>query len=278
MLPITKSTPKEMLAIGRKPVIQFAVEEIVASGIREIVLVTAPGKTTIEEYFQRDPRLEGFLNERGHDSLASLVSALSQLADIRVVHQEQPLGLGHAVSCARRELNSEAFALVLPDAFIISTYPCLRQLLDCYQSMPGAYVASREVEPEEFSRFGILKIAENINPIASPRRLRVHGLVEKPPPDVAPSRFGVFGRYLFEDAIFEYIEKENHGTRREIEITDAMSRYCSDLPMYAVCFEGEHYDVGNELGLLEASVSIGLRSPEMGEEFRRFLTSTLQSS
>jgi UTP--glucose-1-phosphate uridylyltransferase len=275
MLPITKALPKEMLPIGKAPLIQFAIEEIAASGIREIVLIVAPGKDTIQKYFERDTDLENVLEQRGRHKDSQLIRSLSQGAEIRVVYQDQPLGLGHAITCARQAIGNEPFALLLPDAFIASERPCIRQLIDCYETTPGSYIATREVEPEDFSRFGILEVSVADNCPSNSRCLRVNGLVEKPTPEVAPSRYGVFGRYLLEPAIFDYIDSIRPLPGQEIQLTEALGRFCHDFPMYAVRFDGDHFDVGNELGLLEASVRMGLRSADVGEEFRRYLLSIL---
>ena len=273
MLPITKAMPKEMLPIGKVPLIQYAIEEIAASGIREIILIVAPGKNTIQEYFERDARLENILERKGRHKDAQLIRNLSQGVEIKVVCQDQPLGLGHAVTCAREAIGNEPFALVLPDAFITNERPCIRQLIDCYEVIPGSYIATREVEPADFSRFGILKVSAVDDSPYDGRYLRVQGLVEKPTPEAAPSRYGVFGRYLLDPAIFEYIDGIKPLPGQEIQLTEALARYCLDFPMYAVCFEGAHFDVGNELGLLEASVRMGLENPDVSDEFRRYLLS-----
>lgn len=278
MLPITKATPKELLPIGRKPLIQYAIEEIVASGIREIILVTAPGRNQIQGYFQKDAVLESLLEKRGRHDEAEMIRSLSQSADIQVAQQDQPLGLGHAVSCARQQVGDEPFALVLPDAFIVARRPCLRQLLDRYELTAGSYIATREVEPFEFARFGILDVSAVDRSKDNLLRQRVHGLVEKPAPEVAPSRFGVFGRYLLEPKIFDYIASAGPELGHEIQLTDALAAYCRDFPVFAVCFEGEHFDVGNELGLLQASVRMGLNNPAIGEEFRTSLREMISAT
>jgi len=278
MLPITKAMPKEMLPIGKVPLIQYAIEEIAASGISEIILIAAPGKSTIQEYFERDKRLEKVLEQKGRYKDAELIRSLSKNTVIKVVHQEHPLGLGHAVNCARQAVGNEPFALVLPDAFIASQRPCIRQLLDCYQVMRGSYIAAREVEPAEYSRFGILKVSDVAEFPQNVRCLQVHGLVEKPTPEAAPSRYGVFGRYLLEPAIFDYIDNIKPLPGQEIQLTEALSRYCHDFPTYAACFEGDHFDVGNELGLLQASVRMGLKSAGVGDEFRKYLLSMLATT
>jgi len=271
MLPITKAMPKEMLPIGKVPLIQYAIEEIASSGIREIILIVAPGKNTVQEYFERDTLLENFLEHKGRYQDAELIRSLSRGTEISIVQQDQPLGLGHAITCAREVIGNEPFAVILPDAFIASQRPCIRQLIDCYEVTPGSYIATREVEPAEYSRFGILKVSAVDDFPYHTGCFRVNGLVEKPTPASAPSRYGVFGRYLLEPAIFDYIDSTQSQLGHEIQLTDALDMFCHAFPVYAVCFEGEHFDVGNELGLLEASVKMGLESREIGNEFRRFL-------
>jgi len=277
MLPFTKTMPKEMLPIGSKPLIQYAVEEAVASGIQEIVLVAPPGNTTIQEYFARNLSLESLLEKRGRHQEAESIRWLSRLADIRFAYQDQPLGLGHAVGCARQAVGDEPFALILPDALIVSSRPCVRQLIDCYELFPGSYVATREVEAGELGRFGILDLSPLHYPAMNGRLYRVRGMVEKPSVEAAPSRFGVFGRYLFEPEIFDYIGRVPPDASGEIQITNAMAMYCLDFPLYGACFEGDHYDSGNKLEFLQASVRIGLDDPERSGEFRKFLISVLSA-
>ena len=158
------------------------------------------------------------------------------MAHLRTVCQDQPNGLGHAVTCVRQMVGNEPFAMILPDALIISSSPCLRQLIDCYQEFPGSYVATREVDVEEFGRFGILKVSLVAGAPWDGRLHRVEGLVEKPAPEAAPSRFGIFGRYLFEPRIFEYLDHTLPDQNGEIQITDAMALYCREHPLYAFCF------------------------------------------
>lgn len=273
LLPFTKVVPKEMLPIGNKPLIQYAVEEAVSSGISEVILVTAPERLTIERHFSRDLPLERFLEQRGRKSDLEMVRSLAGISHVRTVCQDQPNGLGHAVRCVRQTVGDEPFAMILPDALIISSPPCLRQLIDCYQEFPGSYVATREVDVEEFGRFGILKVSPAAGAPRGGRLYRVEGLVEKPSPAAAPSRFGIFGRYLFEPRIFECLDHTPPDHNGEIQITDALALYCREYPLYAFCFEGAHYDVGNKLGFLQASVSVALTDHEIAGAFRRFLAS-----
>jgi UTP--glucose-1-phosphate uridylyltransferase len=273
LLPFTKVVPKEMLPIGNKPLIQHAVEEAVSSGISEVILVTAPGRLTTERHFSRDLPLERILERRGRKSDLELVRSLAGIAHIRTVCQDQPKGLGHAVGCVRRIVGNEPFAMILPDALIVSSAPCLRQLIDCYQEFPGSYVATREVDEEEFGRFGILKVSTVAGSSWGGRLQRVEGLVEKPAPAVAPSRFGIFGRYLFDPWIFECLDRTAPDHNGETQITDALALYCRKHPLYAFGFEGAHFDVGNKLGFLQAAVSAALTDHEIAVPFRRFLAS-----
>jgi UTP--glucose-1-phosphate uridylyltransferase len=272
LLPFTKAIPKEMLPVGNKPLIQHAVEEAVSSGIEEIILVAAPGRDNIiNKYFCRDLSLENRLEQRGRHGDAERIRSLSCGAKIRIVYQDEPLGLGHAVGCARELVGGEPFALILPDALILGGRSCLRQLIGCYQRLAGSYVATREVGTGDLSRFGILQVSPVDDPQWRAILYRVTGLVEKPAPGSAPSRFGIFGRYLLEPEIFGYLERVTPDENNEIQITDALALYCRDSPLYAFCFEGDHYDAGNKLGFLQSSVAVGLSDPETGEEFRRFL-------
>lgn len=271
LLPMTKAVPKEMLPVGTKPLIQFAVEEAVSSGIEEIIFVVAPGRRTIEEYFRRDLSLETMLEQHGRREEAERIRSLSCCATFRIVQQDQPLGLGHAVGCARSLLGGEPFAMILPDALILACQPCLRQLMNSYERFRGSYIATRKVGVGDLCRFGILKIVPVDDSQSEGILYLVKGLVEKPAPESAPSHFGVFGRYLFEPEIFDCLEQVRPDRNNEIQITDALALYCRNFLLYAFCFEGDHYDAGNKLGLLEASVAVGLRDPEIGDGCRRFL-------
>jgi UTP--glucose-1-phosphate uridylyltransferase len=273
LLPLTKAVPKEMLPIGNKPLIQHAVEEAASSGISEIILVTSPDKGAIERHFGRDLPLEHFLKQRGRNSDLEMVRSLSGIAHMTTVCQERPNGLGHALSCTRQLVGDEPFAVILPDALIINSRPCLRQLIDCYQDFPGSYIATREVDTEEVDRFGILKLSPVNGTPWDGCLHRVEGLVEKPTHAAAPSQFGIFGRYLLEPRIFEFLDRTLPDQNGEIQLTDALALYRREYPLYAFRFEGAHYDVGDKLGFLQASVDIALLDGEISGSFRKFLAS-----
>ena len=273
LLPFTKSVPKEMLPISNKPLIQHAVEEAVQSGIEEIILVTSPGRTIAEQYFQRDVPLERMLESRGHGSEAKVVRDLSRLAAIRTVFQEQPRGLGDAIASARVAVGREPFGVILPDALMVAPRPCLGQLMAWYEKSPGCYVATREITIEECCRFGVLEFDRSSDLLPNNSPVRVTGIVEKPTPQAAPSRYGIYGRYLLEADIFDYFDRVTPDRNGEIQLSDALGLYSRDHPVYAVRFDGSHYDVGNRLGILQASVEMGLNDPEVGTAFREFLSS-----
>jgi UTP--glucose-1-phosphate uridylyltransferase len=272
LLPLTKTVQKEMLPVGNKPLVQHAVEEAARSGIEEIILVVAPGKDTAESYFRPDADLVRILEQRGQSAAANAVRDLTKLPAVRSVIQDQPRGLGHAIACAREAVGSEPFGVILPDALMIAQRPVLGQLIAAYDAAPACYVATREIPPEECPRFGVLQFAP-----ASNGHLRVSGVVEKPQPEAAPSNYGIFGRYLFEPVIFDYLGNLAPGRGGEVQLSDAISLYSHEHPVYAVCFEGTHYDVGNPLGWLEASVAIGLDDPDIGPSFRRFIASLMRN-
>ena len=278
MLPFTKAVPKEMLPIGNKPLIQHAVEEVIASGIKEVILVAPPGKSIIREHFSRNRSLEATLQQRGRKSDAEAIRSLSELAEIRIACQEKPLGLGHAVACARELVNGEPFALILPDAFIVAERPCLAQLMECYEQLPASYIATREVLAEEVSRFGMIEVSPVEQGQWPGRLYQVSGLVEKPAPAATPSRFGIFGRYLLEPEIFECLERAAPDRNHELQLSDALAIYCREFPLYAFCFEGDHYDVGDRLGFLQACFKIGLSDPAVSRTFRCFCHSALSET
>jgi UTP--glucose-1-phosphate uridylyltransferase len=270
MLPITKVVPKEMLPVVSKPLIQYAVEEVAASGIKEIILVTR-GRTLAEDYFSNDVRFEELLPE--HNRPAELESLRRLCGSLRIsaVRQDRPLGLGDALRCARAEIGAEPFALVLPDALIQASRPALGQMLAAYQQWPGSYIATQSVNHRDTVRFGMLEVAEVDHAQFSTSLFRVLNVVEKPQPDEAPSAYGVFGRYLLDPAIFEYFDRRNPDHDTEREFADALAALCQRGLVYALRFEGRHFDAGDRLGYLEAVVEFSLADPDIGEEVRRYL-------
>ena len=269
-LPVTRSIPKEMIPLLSKPLIQYVVAEAVASGIREIIFITANGKHAIEDYFKRDLELEQFLESKGESELLAEMRALPDLADFFYVMQEEPLGLGHAVLTAREMVGDEPFAVILPDDIINASVPALKQMLAVYQEYEASVIAVEKIAPQDSVKYGV------INPeIVSPGTHRINGLVEKPSPAEAPSNLGVVGRYILTPEIFAAIEATPPGKIKEIQLTDALQRLLALQPMYALEFEGTRYDTGTPLGLLEANVALALKNPALAQELRAYLKDLL---
>lgn len=271
MLPVTKVLPKEMMPIGNKPLIQYAVEEAAASGIEEVVLVTAARKSVLECYFRRDAALERILEERGQDHELQCLRALSSLVRILTVHQPAPRGLGDALLCARSALGDEPFALILPDAIVDAPQPVIAQLMAAFRHRPGAYIATRSVAPRDVSRFGMLAVAPLVDNSRSDGVLRVLSVVEKPNPEDAPSHYGVFGRYLLTPEIFDFLDSAEPDENGEIQLSAALALYCRKKPVYALCFEGRHYDAGSRFGYIQAALEFALKDPELGAAVRNCL-------
>ncbi|HSC78089.1 MAG TPA: UTP--glucose-1-phosphate uridylyltransferase GalU [Candidatus Acidoferrales bacterium] len=265
-LPATKSQPKEMLTLVDRPLIQYAVEEAAASGIDEIILVTGPGKDAIEDHFDSNPELERELMARGKRAEARAVRAVSQLANVVSVRQKKPLGLGHAIGCARELVGDEPFAVLLPDEIIDARVPCTQQLLAVHAQRGGCVVATQRVRRAEISSYGVMKIER-----LERRLFRVRGLVEKPTPRRAPSTYAVVGRYVLEPEIFDLIARTKPGRGGEIQLTDALARYAAEKPMYAVAFDGERFDAGNKAGFLAATLYFAGKHPELRRVLRRYL-------
>ena len=265
-LPVTKVVPKEALPLIDRPVIQFAVEEAVAAGITEIILVTSHGKRAIEDYFDRSFELERFLEQRGEVDRLQEARALSQMAHISSVRQHEQLGLGHAVLTARALVGEEPFAVFLPDDIIDSPVPAIKQLLDVYEQHGASVLAVDRVADEEVSRWGII----DGEPVG-PRTFRVKGLVEKPTQGEAPSNLAVIGRYVLTPEVFDKLEQVGAGAIGEIQLTDGINRLLASHPVYAYEYDGVRHDGGTPLGLLKASVQVGLQRADTGPELRRWL-------
>ncbi len=276
MLPITKVLPKALMPIGNKPLIQYAVEEAAASGIDEVVLVTSPQKTMLEDYFRRDLTLERRLQERGREDAARLLRALSSLLHVAVVQQAEPRGLGDALLCARSALGNEPFALILPDAIIDAPQPVVAQLIAAFHRRPGSYIATRTVEPHDYARFGMLAVAP-VEEAADPGgALQILSIVEKPSPENAPSNYGVFGRYLLTPEVFDDLEPLMPDKDGEIHLTEALSRHCRRNTLYALPFEGQHYDAGDPVGYLQAILHFALKDPETDLMLRSHMRAILE--
>lgn len=271
LLPATKVVPKEMMPIGGRPLIQFAVEEAAASGLETVIFVVTPNNSLLAEYFQRDRRLENTLLQRGRNQDAEQVRRLSQLAEVRTVCQDSPLGLADAVRAARPLIHDEPFAVILPDALIDSAVPCTLQLMDCYAKHLGCVVASQAVDSSEVDRFGILEISPIHDSRNGGRTMRVNSLVERPRPGSVSSHHGIFGRYILEPEIFDSIERTVPGLNGELQLTDALMLHIAKAPVYAHEFAGTHYDAGSKLGFLEATIAYALKDPEIGPILRKRL-------
>ena len=267
-LPATKVIPKELLPIVGKPLIQYAVEESVASGMDTVILVIGRGKNLLAEHFQRNIYLEHTLLQRGKSEDATLVRRLSEMAKIHTVWQESPLGLADAVRSARSLVGDEPFAVILPDALIDSSVPCIRQLAACYEKHPGCVIATRAVERDEVGRFGILDVLPIPDPCCGGRTLRVISLTERPRPGTVVSRFGIFGRYILTPEIFPCIERTLPGFNGEMQLTDSLLLCSSQVPTFGYRFEGQHYDAGSKTGFLQATLAYALKDPELAGVLR----------
>jgi UTP--glucose-1-phosphate uridylyltransferase len=272
-LPATKAQPKEMLPVVDKPLIQYAVEECVASGITNIIIVTGRGKNAIEDHFDYAPELERALEEKGKKDEADRLRAISEMVHFSYIRQKEPLGLGHAVLTARELVGDEPFAVLLGDVIIDGAVPATRQLVEVFEATGAAAIAVQEVPRAQTRLYGIVDaVAENRAPWGD-RLLRVRDLVEKPAPDKAPSTLGVTGRYVLPPETFDHIERTTAGALGEIQLTDALRTLAADLGLYALVIEGTPYDAGDKLGFLKATVEFGLKNDEFGEAFRAYLKS-----
>jgi UTP--glucose-1-phosphate uridylyltransferase len=267
-LPVTKASPKEMLPLVDKPLIQYVVEEAVASGIDSVIIVTGRGKSAIEDHFDVSFELEALLRERGKEDDLRLVREITDMVRVSYVRQREALGLGHAILQARDLVGDEPFAVMLSDDIIDSKTPALKQLLDVYETYDAPVVATMIVEGEAISRFGALDGEEVADGV-----YRIKDMVEKPLLANAPSNLAIIGRYVLTPDIFAEIEGTKPGAVGEIQITDAMRALLKKRDFYAVRFEGTRYDAGDKLGFLIATVEFALKHSELAPEFRRYLKS-----
>lgn len=266
-LPATKASPKEMLPIVDKPLIQYAVEEAVAAGVRELIFVTGRGKRAIEDHFDQAVELEMALSRSGKSRLlAEVRSILPRGVSCVFVRQAEPLGLGHAVLCAQPAVGNEPFAVLLADDLIHAEVPALAQMERVYRETSQSVIAVAKVSKAEISRYGVVAI-----PARSKSPHVISGIVEKPTAAKAPSRLGVVGRYILTPGIFRELQKSGKGSGGEIQLTDAIARLQQRESVLALEFEGRRYDCGSKLGYLEANVELGMRHPEIGAAFRRYL-------
>ncbi|MGI9229779.1 MAG: UTP--glucose-1-phosphate uridylyltransferase [Gammaproteobacteria bacterium] len=267
-LPVTKITAKEMLNVVDKPVIQYAVQEAIDAGISEIVFVTAADKKSVEQHFADLPELEAQLLEKGKQDLYELIHAIvPQQVSIKAVIQEQPLGLGHAVLCARELIGEQPVAVILPDDLIINAGDnCLQQMLRQYQQLQCSVIATEEVPLQDTARYGIVEMQQGQQGYQ-----KMLSIVEKPTPEAAPSRHAVVGRYILSAGIWRELQQTSAGSGNEIQLTDAIAGLLQHEEIYLCDFAGRRYDCGSRLGLLQANVELGLTHPQLGAEFARYL-------
>jgi UTP--glucose-1-phosphate uridylyltransferase len=270
-LPATKAMPKEMLCVVDKPLIQYAVEECIASGIENIIFVTGRRKSAIEDHFDSQPELEQFLEERGRPAQAQMVREISGGLHFSYTRQSEALGLGHAVLTARELVGDEPFAVLLGDVIMDGPVPATRSLVEIYEKTGIGAIAVEEVSPEQVHLYGIISAAPAKNSPDGDRLLRVKDLVEKPKAADAPSNLGVTGRYVLPPEIFDYLENTKPGAGGEIQLTDGLRMLAQKEGLYAHVYHGKTYDAGDKLGFLKATVEIALRNPHLGEDFRKYL-------
>ncbi len=268
-LPATKAQPKEMLPLVDRPVIQYAVEEAVAAGIEQVIIVTSSQKRAIEDHFDLNYELEHLLEERGEIEMLRQIRHISDLAQIAYVRQKEQLGLGHAVLMAKELVGHEPFAVILSDDVVVGERPCIGQLIHAYHQTHGSVVAAMEVPREETRRYGVIGGA----PVEGHdgRLWKLDRVVEKPSPEDAPSNLAIIGRYVLTPKIFDKLEQTPRGSGGEIQLTDAIERLMEEQPVHAYAFEGTRYDAGTPMGWLKASVELTLARPDLGTEFAEYL-------
>ncbi|EDS78508.1 UTP-glucose-1-phosphate uridylyltransferase [Clostridium botulinum C str. Eklund] len=267
-LPATKAQPKEMLPIVDKPTIQYIIEEAVASGIEEILIITGRNKRAIEDHFDKSIELELQLENTNKTKLLEMVRGISNMVDIHYIRQKEPKGLGHAISCAKTFVGNEPFAVMLGDDVVDSEVPCLKQLINCYNEYKTSILGVQKVPNENVCKYGIV---DGIH--IEDRVYKVKGLVEKPSIEEAPSDIAILGRYIITPDIFDILENTPPGKGGEIQLTDALGILIKNQAMYSYCFEGRRYDVGDKLGFLQATVEFALKRDDIKEPFLKYLKS-----
>ena len=272
-LPATKAQPKEMLPLVDKPIIQYAVEEAVAAGIEQVIIVTSSQKRAIEDHFDTSYELEHLLEEKGDIEMLRQIRHISDLAQVTYVRQKEQLGLGHAVLVAKEVVGHEPFAVILSDDVVVGDRPCIGQLIHAYDQTHASIVAVMEVPREDTQRYGVIAGEEVEGALNHGRLHRVSRLVEKPKPEEAPSDLAIIGRYVLTPKIFDKLEQTQRGAGGEIQLTDALEALMQEQAVYGYAFEGTRYDAGTTMGWLKTSVEFALARPDMGPEFREYLRS-----
>jgi UTP--glucose-1-phosphate uridylyltransferase len=269
-LPATKVIPKEMLALVDKPIIQYGVEEALAAGCDQIIIVIARGKTAIEDHFDTSYELEASLEKRGKKELLEISRKVSNMAEISYVRQKEAKGLGHAVLMAKDLVGDEPFAVILPDDVIDGPTPCLKQMIDVFDQVQGSILATQVVEGPAISAYGVLDGTPRKD---NPRIIEARGMVEKPKLEDAPSKNAIIGRYVLTPAIFELLEKIEPGAGGELQLTDGIKGLLKTEKVYGYSFEGIRHDAGDKLGMLKATVDFALKRDDLGPPFREYLKS-----
>ena len=267
-LPATKTVPKELLPIVDIPSIQYVVQEAVDAGIEEIIFVTGRGKDAIEDHFDEAPELEQILTDRGNTEMVKALRRIAEMIEVVSVRQKKPLGLGHAVLCARDLVGNEPFAVMLADDLVDSEVPCVRQLVDIFNRKEESVIALMEVPLEEVHQYGVIEGKE-----IEPRIYQIEGTVEKPASSEAPSRMAIIGRYVLQPEIFEILQKQPPGRGGEIQLTDGLAQLARRRKMFGCVFAGERYDIGDKFGFVRATVAYALKRPDLKDKVNQYLRS-----
>jgi UTP--glucose-1-phosphate uridylyltransferase len=265
-LPATKVVPKELLPIVDKPTIQYIMEEVVAAGIEEVVLITGREKGSIEDHFDTSVELENHLKKKGRKDLLKMVQDISEMVTLVSVRQKEPLGLGHAILCAKKVVGNEPFAVLLGDDLIDARIPCIKQMMEVYDEMGGAVIAIQKVPKSETNLYGIIqgkKVRERI--------YSVEEMIEKPKQGTAPSNLAIIGRYILPPEIFDRLEKVQPDGKGEIQLTNGLRELGKEMPVFGYEFIGDRYDAGDKWGYLEANIALGLKHPEIAPKLKRYL-------
>jgi UTP--glucose-1-phosphate uridylyltransferase len=265
-LPATKAQPKEMLPVVDKPAIQYVVEEAVASGMTDIIIITGRGKRAIEDHFDKSYELEHKLREAGNSEALSEVQRIASMADIFYIRQKEQLGLGHAILCAKKHVGDEPFAVMLGDDIVVNERPCIGQLVEVFEDMKASVVGVEQVPKAKLHRYGVIKGKRVKDEV-----YKVEDLVEKPSADEAPSDLAIIGRYVFEPDIFKFLEKTSPGKGGEIQLTDAMRLMCRKSGLYGLRFKGKRYDIGSKADWVRATIELSLDRHDLADELRPYV-------
>jgi UTP--glucose-1-phosphate uridylyltransferase len=269
-LPATKAQPKEMLPLVDKPIIQYGVEEALAAGCDQIIIVTGRGKSAIEDHFDQSYELEKLLEAKGKTDLLRIVRDISDMIHLAYVRQKEALGLGHAVLMARELVGHEPFAVLLADDVVDAPVPCLKQMMEVFNETQCSVIATERVEGKAISSYGVLDV-KPVDSRFADRVFEIQNMVEKPKPEEAPSNLAIIGRYILTPAVFDMLVHTQAGTGGELQLTDGMRALLKEEKMYAYVFEGRRHDTGDKLGFLKATVEFALQRPDLGTEFRTYL-------